>query len=53
VAALLASRMAFDAYGSTDMLALEIFSGALALAYLLGRRFGLLYNFSERIHSVG
>lgn len=36
VAALLASRMAFDAYGSTDMLALEIFSGALALAYLLG-----------------
>jgi ABC-2 type transport system permease protein len=36
VAALLASRMAFDAYGSTDMLALEIFAGGLAIAYLLG-----------------
>src|SRR5271170_1165822 len=30
--ALLASRMAFDAYGSTDVLALGIFGGALAVA---------------------
>jgi len=36
VAALLASRMAFDAYGSTDLLALGIFAGALLAAYLLG-----------------
>ncbi len=36
VAALLASRMAFDAYGSTDMFALGTFLGALALAYGLG-----------------
>src|ERR1700722_20909183 len=34
--ALLASRMAFDAYGSTDVLALGIFGGGLAIAYLLG-----------------
>jgi len=34
--ALLASRMAFDAYGSTDVLALAIFGAALAIAYLLG-----------------
>jgi ABC-type transport system involved in multi-copper enzyme maturation permease subunit len=34
--ALLASRMAFDAYGSTDVLALGIFGAALAIAYLLG-----------------
>src|SRR5438874_13028690 len=33
VAALLASRMAFDAYGSTDMFALGIFFLALVLAY--------------------
>src|SRR5215468_4307773 len=33
---LLASRMAFDAYGSTDMFALGIFVLALVLAYLLG-----------------
>ncbi len=33
---LLASRMAFDAYGSTDMLALGVFALALVLAYLLG-----------------
>src|SRR5215469_6372169 len=33
---LLASRMAFDAYGSTDMFALGIFALALVLAYLLG-----------------
>jgi hypothetical protein len=33
---LLASRMAFDAYGSTDLFALSIFAVALALAYLLG-----------------
>ncbi|HWX18896.1 MAG TPA: hypothetical protein VN578_03215 [Candidatus Binatia bacterium] len=36
VAALLASRMAFDAYGSTDLFALGLFALALALAYLLG-----------------
>src|SRR5438270_9633355 len=34
--ALLASRMAFDAYGSTDLFALSIFGLALLLAYLLG-----------------
>src|SRR5213594_2378125 len=33
VGALLASRMAFDAYGSTDTKSLAIFFGALALAY--------------------
>lgn len=33
--ALLASRMAFDAYGSTDLLALGIFAGGLAIAYLM------------------
>src|SRR5438034_11757810 len=36
IAALLASRMAFDAYGSTDMFALGIFSLSLALVYLAG-----------------
>jgi ABC-type transport system involved in multi-copper enzyme maturation permease subunit len=36
VAALLASRMAFDAYGSVDLPALGIFAGALALAYAAG-----------------
>ena len=36
VAALLASRMAFDAYGSTDMFALGIFALSLVLAYGLG-----------------
>ena len=36
VAALIASRMVFDAYGSTDMAALGFFAGALLLAYLLG-----------------
>jgi ABC-type transport system involved in multi-copper enzyme maturation permease subunit len=36
VAALLASRMAFDAYGSTDMFAVGVFAGALVIAYLLG-----------------
>src|SRR5437868_8738656 len=35
-AALLASRMAFDAYGSTDLFAVGVFSLALVLAYLLG-----------------
>ncbi len=34
--ALLTSRMAFDAYGSTDTLALGIFAAALAVAYLMG-----------------
>jgi len=36
VAALLASRMAFDAYGSTDLFALGIFALAVVVAYLLG-----------------
>ncbi len=36
VVALLTSRMAFDAYGSTDMVALGIFAAALVVAYLLG-----------------
>jgi len=36
VAALLASRMAFDAYGSTDMFALGTFALALVIAYLVG-----------------
>ena len=36
VAALLASRMAFDAYGSTDWFAVGIFALSLLLAYLLG-----------------
>jgi ABC-type transport system involved in multi-copper enzyme maturation permease subunit len=34
--ALLASRMAYDAYGSTDLRALGIFSACVAMAYLLG-----------------
>lgn len=36
VAALIASRMTFDAYGSADLRALGIFFGALALAYTAG-----------------
>ncbi len=36
VAALIASRMAFDAYGSTDMGALGIFAGGILLAYGIG-----------------
>jgi ABC-type transport system involved in multi-copper enzyme maturation permease subunit len=36
VAALLASRMAFDAYGSTDMFAVGVFALALVLAYIFG-----------------
>ncbi|HEX3800682.1 MAG TPA: hypothetical protein VH413_18455 [Verrucomicrobiae bacterium] len=36
IVALLASRMAFDAYGSTDTLALGIFAVALVVAYLMG-----------------
>ncbi len=36
VAALLTSRMAFDAYGSTDLFALGIYSLGILLAYLLG-----------------
>jgi len=36
LAALLASRMAFDAYGSTDLFALGIFVLSVILAYLLG-----------------
>jgi ABC-type transport system involved in multi-copper enzyme maturation permease subunit len=36
VAALIASRMAFDAYGSTDLAAVGIFAGGLVVAYVLG-----------------
>ncbi len=36
LAALLASRMAFDAYGSTDLFALGVFALSVVLAYLLG-----------------
>jgi len=36
VAVLLASRMAYDAYGSTDWIGLSIFVGALLLAYAMG-----------------
>lgn len=36
IPALLASRMAFDAYGDTDKLALGIFALGVLLAYLLG-----------------
>jgi ABC-type transport system involved in multi-copper enzyme maturation permease subunit len=36
VAALLASRMAFDAYGATDLFAVGVFALALVLAYALG-----------------
>lgn len=36
LAALLTSRMAFDAYGSTDMFAVGIFALALVVAYILG-----------------
>src|ERR1035437_3534701 len=36
IAVLLASRMAFDAYGSTDLFALGIFALALVVAYALG-----------------
>ena len=34
IAALIASRMAFDAYGDTDLPAVSIFCGGVALAYL-------------------
>jgi ABC-type transport system involved in multi-copper enzyme maturation permease subunit len=36
VAALIASRMVFDAYGSTDVAALGIFAGGLVVAYVMG-----------------
>jgi ABC-type transport system involved in multi-copper enzyme maturation permease subunit len=36
VASLLASRMAFDAYGSTDLFAVGVFASSLVIAYLLG-----------------
>jgi len=36
IAALLASRMAFDAYGSTDLFALGIFALGVIAAYLMG-----------------
>src|ERR1044071_3247199 len=36
VAALIASRMVFDSYGSTDLAALGIFAGAVVAAYAVG-----------------
>ncbi len=45
LAALLASRMAFDAYGSPDTIALQIFYGAIVLAFFLG---GLTNYFARR-----
>src|SRR5262245_10507714 len=36
VAALIASRMVFDAYGGTDLAAVGIFVGSVALAYAMG-----------------
>jgi ABC-type transport system involved in multi-copper enzyme maturation permease subunit len=36
IAALLATRMAFDAYGDIDYPGLEVFCGALVLAYVIG-----------------
>ncbi len=36
VAALVASRMAFDAYGSTDVKAIAIFSAGVVVAYAIG-----------------
>ncbi len=36
LAALLASRMAFDAYGSTDLFAVGVFVLAIVVAYLMG-----------------
>jgi hypothetical protein len=36
VASLLASRMAYDAYGEADTVSLSLYFGALALAYLAG-----------------
>ena len=36
ISALLASRMAFDAYGSTDMFAVGIFALGLVLGYVMG-----------------
>jgi ABC-2 type transport system permease protein len=36
VAALIASRMAFDAYGGTDLAAVGFFAGGVVVAYLLG-----------------
>src|ERR1043165_9972586 len=36
IAALLASRMAFDAYGSTDLFAWGVFALSLAVAYSMG-----------------
>src|SRR5882762_4324786 len=36
ISALLASRMAFDAYGSTDLFAVGVFALSLVLAYIMG-----------------
>lgn len=45
LAALLASRMAFDAYGSPDRIGLQIFYGLLVLGFVLG---GLTNFFARR-----
>ncbi len=36
VAALIASRMAFDAYGKTDLAAIGIFAAGVVIAYAVG-----------------
>src|ERR1700722_7879691 len=36
VVALLTSRMAFDAYGSTDLFAVAVFAAGILIAYLMG-----------------
>src|SRR5438874_4500027 len=36
IAVLLASRMAFDAYGSTDLFAVGVFALAIVIAYIMG-----------------
>lgn len=45
LSALLASRMAFDAYGSPDIIGLQIFYGSIVLAFFLG---GLTNYFARR-----
>lgn len=49
VASLLASRMAFDAYGDADNLALAVYFGMLGLAYLAG---GFANYFLDRVFTT-
>jgi len=44
LAALLASRMAYDAYGNADLLGIGLFFGGLATAYLLGAFFNYFHH---------